>query len=218
VVERVGGDADAEASWDPETRSWRSGGSEIETPLPEGYPPPTPPGALEIKRYPGVRRAEIDGTGRSSNVGFMPLFRHIQRNEIAMTAPVEMDYPLKAETASATGEWTMSFLYRTPDLHPVGTDEADPRIRIRDVEEMTVLSLGGRGTYDPSRILRDVTTLNEWIAQHPEWERAGDPRALLYNGPNMRPWMNWLEVQVPVRPRETAPEQREPAKAAEASL
>jgi len=30
----------------------------IEAPLPEGYPAPTPPGMIELKTYPSVRRAE----------------------------------------------------------------------------------------------------------------------------------------------------------------
>ncbi len=38
---------------------WKCGRCEIEAPLPIGYPAPTPPGAIELKSYPSVRRAEI---------------------------------------------------------------------------------------------------------------------------------------------------------------
>jgi len=78
----------------------------IDTPLPIGYPDPTPPGAIDIKMYPSVRRAEVSGevkTGRDSEDGFWPLFKHIQRRNIAMTSPVEMAYrPTAAQTAAQT--------------------------------------------------------------------------------------------------------------------
>lgn len=81
----------------------------ITTPLPEGYPAPTPPGAIELKRYPSVRRAEFSAPMRLNadlgmNGGFFPLFRHIQRRNIAMTSPVEMDYGgVRSSRAAATG-------------------------------------------------------------------------------------------------------------------
>ncbi len=41
--------------------SWQTfNGLGIEAPLPVGYPSPTPPGCVEIKTYPSVRRAEIE--------------------------------------------------------------------------------------------------------------------------------------------------------------
>lgn len=93
VVRRVGGDM--EASVERTEAGFRAGTSEIDTPLPEGYPDPTPPGAIEIKRYPSVRRAEVSGrvlADLGMNSGFWPLFRHIERRGIEMTSPVEMDY------------------------------------------------------------------------------------------------------------------------------
>jgi len=92
-----------------------------EGPLPVGYPRPTPPGVIEIKSYPGVRRAEVTGEGMrgASSRGFFPLFRHISSNDIAMTAPVEMDYGIDAETGAVeegADGWRMSFLYRTEVL------------------------------------------------------------------------------------------------------
>ena len=46
-----------------EGENWFAGKCEIEAPLPEGYPPPTPPECVEIKTYPVVRRAEVSGSG-----------------------------------------------------------------------------------------------------------------------------------------------------------
>ncbi len=198
-VLRVGGDLQAEATWNGARGEWRSGDSRIDTPLPEGYPAPTPPGAIDIKTYPLVRRAEISGSGGRSNSGFMPLFRHIQRNQIAMTSPVEMDYETGEATTARTDRWTMSFLYRTQELGGTGTDPHDQRITVRDIEPVTVVSLGGRGSYANSRIESDLNTLTAWLAENPDWLPAGPPRALLYNGPSWTPWANWLEVHIPVR-------------------
>lgn len=200
TVVRVGGDMEATATFDTARRAWRAGESEIDTALPVGYPPPTPPGAIELKRYPSVRRAEMRGAGRDGNGGFWPLFNHIKRSNIAMTSPVEFDYAKSDSGTVATNQWTMSFLYRTPELRETGVDEADPRITIRDTAPLTVVSLGGRGSYDGSRVEADIKTLQEWLALNPEWEAVGAPRALMYNGPSLRPWRKWLEVQIPVAP------------------
>jgi hypothetical protein len=190
---RVDGNREAVAAWDEKKEHWRSGPSIIDTALPVGYPPPTPPGAIDIKTYPAVRRAEIADEG---NGGFMPLFRHIQRNNIAMTAPVEMDYETSGTATLRTA--SMSFLYYTPELHETGSDPKDGRITIRDAEPVTVVSMGVRGSYDRSRVQKDVAKLRAWLGENPAWEEAGEPRALMYNGPSITPWNKWLEVQIPV--------------------
>lgn len=89
---RAGGDL--EAKIEKRGDSYFFGAKQqITTPLPEGYPAPTPPGAIDVKHYPSVRRAEYDvaGVGRAGmNGGFWPLFIHIQSRDIEMTSPVEM--------------------------------------------------------------------------------------------------------------------------------
>ncbi len=63
-----------------EGENWRSGVLGIEAPLPDGYPPPTPAGCIEIKTYPSVRRAEFDSQNMpakgfyGSSSAFFPLF------------------------------------------------------------------------------------------------------------------------------------------------
>ncbi|MBI1293217.1 hypothetical protein GC173_18585 [bacterium] len=193
-VVRVGGDLTAEAVWDESKQLWKAGTSKIDTPLPVGYPPPTPPGAIDLKLYPTVRRAEY-GKSRNGD-GFFPLFNHIKRRDIAMTSPVEMDYP-------SEGPAVMSFLYRKAEQGPTGSDPEDARIRIRDTEQVMVISLGGRGSYDESRIQKDAETLRQWLEEHPQWEATGETRALLYNGPSILWGRKWLEVQIPVRERQS---------------
>lgn len=199
VVLRVGGDAAATAVWNERAQEWKAGSSTIDTALPVGYPAPTPPGAIELKKYPSVRRAEIN-TGRGGDGGFWPLFKHIEREGIPMTSPVERDF---AE-AGAQGSQTMSFLYRTTDARETGTDPKDPRVVIRDTAAVTVLSIGGRGSYDDDRIRKDAAVLYEWLETNGEWAPAGPTRALLYNGPTIFPGRKWLEVQIPVKRVEKA--------------
>jgi hypothetical protein len=201
TIKRVGGDLDAKAEWDERRQLWRAGSSTIDTPLPEGYPAPTPPGAIELKIYPSVRRVEVSGAGRDNNGGFWPLFRHIQRENIAMTSPVEMDYPESTTAPVDASPWVMSFLYRTPELRAATPDPNDPRLTVRDTEPITVISLGGRGDYSSRRIARDAETLRQWLADQEEWQEAGPVRALLYNGPSIFPSRKWLEVQLPVKPK-----------------
>lgn len=179
----------------------------IEAPLPEGYPAPTPPGMIELKTYPSVRRAEYSAKGSSNfgmNVGFWPLFNHIKSREIAMTSPVEMDYKPTGERTplapmqDAEGSWTMSFLYRKADLGPTGEDG---RIKVVDTPEMTVLSIGMRGAYGMGTVNSGMDALSKWLAAQSQWEAIGDPRGLNYNGPQVSMKNKWSEVQIVVRRR-----------------
>ena len=177
----------------------------VEAPLPAGYPAPTPPGMIELKTYPVVRRAEYTASGSSNfgmNVGFWPLFNHIKEREIEMTSPVEMDYRPAGERTPLTpmkdaeGSWTMSFLYRTADLGPTGEDG---RVKVLDNPEMTVVSIGMRGPYGMGTVNAGLEDLQKWFAGQSDWEPVGDPRGLNYNGPQVRMRDKWSEVQVQVR-------------------
>jgi hypothetical protein len=204
---------------------WRSGTAAIPTPLPVGYPAPTPPGTVELKRYPVVRRAEVGSTRGAANAGrtaaFFPLFNHITRRDIEMTSPVEMEskaYDAAAGVASVdesgAGEagvddaagasrdeaWAMSFLYREVEQGTTGRDEEDGRVRVFDTPEMVVVSRGFQGNYSDARIERELTAVAEWIAADGRMEPAGRARVLMYNGgPGDDPRKYWGEVQLPVR-------------------
>ena len=202
---RVGGDMKTRVESTPD--GYRSGDMRITTPLPAGYPPPTPADAIEIKRYPVVRRAEVTMQGSTDgDGGFWPLFRHIQRRDIAMTSPVEIDYHgMNAEEAGADrpDSSTMSFLYRTSDM---GAPEQDGRVTVRDVEPLTVIAIGFRGAYGFERAKPRLAALRAWLDANPAWVQAGDPRMLCYNGPDTRRSRLWGEVQIPIRPATVSPE------------
>ncbi len=200
--ERVGGDlkVNVESYQGAEGLCFRSGECRVTTPLPLGYPQPTPPGAIELKYYPTVRRAEVSGTkspdsGMTS--GFWPLFMHIQRQGIEMTSPVEMDLEgLKVGDKPAVDKWTMSFLYRTPTMGKVGSDG---QVKVVDRPSVMVLALGTQGAYGIARLGKSHALLAQWLKDHPEYEVAGDPRTFSYNGPDVPNAQKWGEIQIPVR-------------------
>lgn len=202
-VIRVGGDLNVQTTF--ADGKYSSGRCRITTPLPQGYPAPAPPDAIELKSYPLVRRAEIGGTmgpDWGMNFAFFPLFNHIKRREIAMTSPVEMNYNgLGAPGADKPESWTMSFVYRMPELGPDGVDSKDSRILVEDIPPMIVVAVGMRGPYKLSLVNQGMARLRHWLTQQSEWEEADDPRALFYNGPEMDSKDKWSEVQIPLRRR-----------------
>lgn len=222
--QRVGGDLGLSATLEGGT--WKSGTAVISTPLPEGYPAPTPPGAVDLKMYPVVRRAEVRGkeeiSGREGAAGFWPLFNHIQRRQIEMTSPVEMEYSMLdkqaggvkngveggagdevgagGQSAESPSPWTMSFLYRKVEQGPVGRDENDGRVIVFDTPAMLVASRGFQGNYSDERLMAEMDELVAFMAKDGRFVPMGRPRVLMYNGgPGDNPKRYWGEVQVPVK-------------------
>lgn len=181
----------------PEGPLYRAGVVMTDTKLPVGYPAPTAPGAYEVKHYASVRRAEFtSGNGRGINgqTGFWPLFQHISRNDIAMTAPVEMEVS-DDNNDGDPDQWTMSFLYHQLSDGPTGNDGS---VVIVDTEPMTYLALGVQGRRGENTWETLAAELDAWIAESPQWERVGMPRVLGYNGPNVPGRNQWWEIQVPI--------------------
>lgn len=202
--QRVGGDLFRTV--EPNGPFFRSGAVLTDEHLPEGYPRPTPPDAIEIKQYPAVRRAQVTmkaPPGMGSNVAFWPLFRHISKRDIAMTTPVEMDMPSYqpgdaqggAEALNQQDQWVMAFLYRTQELGDTGTDGV---VLVKDQQPMTVLALGVQGDYWPRDLAKKLIELEAWLSNQSEWRAAGGARVMGYNGPNIPRARRWGEVQIPI--------------------
>ncbi len=208
--QRVGGDEQAAVQREPGAGVdgadvWRFERCRITTALPEGYPAPTPPGAIEIKLYPRARRAEVSGAiwpDMGMNVAFWPLFNHIKEREIAMTSPVEMDYAgVREDGRLKSDDWTMSFLYREPEM---GRIEEDGVVSVVDRSPLLVLSIGQRGNYGVELANNGLKSLREWLEADGRFEAAGPPRSLYYNGPEQSARDKWSETQLPIRPRASA--------------
>lgn len=203
---RIGGDREAKIS-KREDGSFVFQECLIDTPLPVGYPEPTAPGAIELKRYPVVRRAEVTGKSApdlGSNFAFWPLFNHIKDRNIEMTSPVEMNYSNIDKNPPDGGDvvpesWTMSFLYRRVDQGPLGADEKRKNVKVVDSPAVTVIALGVRGPYGFQRMRKQWKLLETWLSEQNVWDAAGEPRVFYYNGPDRRERDKWAEVQIPVK-------------------
>jgi effector-binding domain-containing protein len=169
-----------------------------EAALPEGFPGPGPVGEVIVKTYPAHRLARVRSTGSGNDGSFMRLFRHIERNEIEMTAPVEMVMGDPGPNPAPEATESMAFLYGDAGLGEIGPDPADPSVVVEDVPELTVVSLGVRGSYRDQRFAEFVEKLRDWLGSHPEWVAAGPPRALAYNSPFVPGPLKYAEVQIPV--------------------
>ena len=103
-----------------------------------------------------------------------------------MTSPVEFDY----RDINGDQNWTMSFLYRTKDLGPVG--DAGSSVMVQDRPEVTVMSIGIMGDYGMDTTMQGVNKLQEVLSAQEIWEANGEPRAFNYNGPYTK--IKWNEV------------------------
>lgn len=175
--------------------------SAASAPLPEGFPPPTPDGNIEIKQYPEYRAATVQIAGDleyASSRGFSPLYRHISDNDISMTAPVETRYPETTlhDGTATEGNAGVSFLYRSLDIVP---EEVAQDIQIEDIPPMTMVSLGIRGGYGFDAYQNGIQRLQGWLAVHPEYEIIGSPRRFFYDGPFIPDALKRSDVQIPIQ-------------------
>ena len=159
---------------------------------------PTDPGVIELKELPAGRLLESVSNGSyfdSSNGLFRPLFNYIQKNDIAMTTPVEARVDPGAMYFWVSKE------------QEAKAKESTPNVRVIDVPKRQVLAVGGRGSYSESNFKKSKAILMDWLEKHPEFEAVGEPFGVYWNGP-FTPWfMKRYEVQVEVRPSLQASEE-----------
>jgi SOUL heme-binding protein len=168
-----------------------------EASLPVGFPQPGPINEVVVKDYPAYRLAKVTSSGKENGM-FMQLFRHIERNEIAMTAPVEMSWHAEDGRLAKNPE-SMAFLYAAPTIGQAGGDPKDPRVVVDDIQPIKVVSIALRGSYDASTFERGFKQLQMWLADHPEWVTEGGPRTMAYNSPFVPGFAKVSEVQIAIR-------------------
>jgi hypothetical protein len=145
-----------------------------ESPLPQGWPRPGPYNQVVRKSYPAYRAAfTVD---RQPNGGFWTLFRHIQRQGIPMTAPVEME--LDGGAPSMPME-RMAFLYQSPATGSLGKD--GERVEVRDVAAAEALSFAWLGGRDPASLQRAREAIDTEVKRTGAMVRTY--RLLGYNSP-----------------------------------
>jgi hypothetical protein len=124
----------------------------------------------------------------------MVLFNHIKKNDIAMTAPVEMTYgESKSERPQSK---SMAFLYSSTEI---GKAEKQGKVEVVDVPAMTTVSIGLRGDYNDQQVAQAREHLQAWLSEHADqYEAAGDLRVLGYNSPLVPAAARYSEVEIPV--------------------
>jgi len=155
-----------------------------EASMPEGFPKAGPVGTVRVKEYPRYRAARASD-GRSS---FWMLFRHIKKNDVKMTAPVEMTMD------ESMRQKNMAFLYESPTQ---GRSGADGAVKVLDLEPVKVLSIGIRGRRTADEMKR-ARSLLEAALVGSGYERSGDFRVMGYNSPMVPGARQYWEVQIPV--------------------
>lgn len=160
--------------------------------------PATAPGVTELETLPAglLVRSEAPGDYfEKSGELFRPLFRYIQRKDIAMTTPVEshpgdtsaMLFWIGAgERAKAEG-----------DLAPSAARAPEGVVVLQRFERL-VASHGGRGGYSRENFERACAALLAWVAARPELSVAGEVYAVYWNSPFVPPFFKRYEVHVPV--------------------
>ena len=172
----------------------------MSAPLPVGFPSPTPHDIIEVKQYPAYRSGTYTYEGNLSEAtrySFNPLFQHISSNNIAMTTPVEARYPASTiDQPMQQGKVKVSFLYNNNAISP---QQISPDIQVEDHAPMLVVSLGIQGAYGYESYQGHIEKLKNWLANHPEYEIAGEPREFLYDSPYTPAPLKRREVQIPIR-------------------
>ena len=124
---------------------------------------------------------------------FRQLFNHIQENKIAMTAPVDMTYNAATDKPKVQ---SMSFLYDIPERGDLNDQGA---VKVRDVVDKQMLSIGVRGRYNDAQFDAAMKQLDAWLKEQKQYVADGPPRFLGYNSPFVPFFWRYGEVQIPVR-------------------
>jgi hypothetical protein len=172
---------------------WKPAGSASEpvylseSALPKGWPAPGPFNQVTRKKYPAYRAAFT--TGPSPNSGFWTLFKHIKRNGIPMTSPVEMT--MKDESGGGMKMERMGFLYQSPEVGKTGAD--GETVNVRDVPALSVLSYTWQGPRGDAEVAKARAAIDAVLAK--KKLKAAGYRLFGYNSPSVPRKKQTYELQ-----------------------
>lgn len=144
--------------------------------MPKGWPTPGPYNVVSEKTFPAYRAAYTAGTWK--NFAFMRLFKHIKREGIPMTAPVEMGMEQKNESLKMT---QMGFMYQDTKVGDLGKDGKN--VEVRDVPAMKTLVYTwlGKNSSATRKIAKEALA----VGLTKRGVMGEDFRILGYNGPGV---------------------------------
>ena len=174
-----------------------------EAPLPKGWPKPGPYDQVSEKSYPSYRAAFT--TAKRENGAFGTLFSHIQKNDIPMTAPVEIS--MAEGDDQNLRQTSLAFLYQDTAVGKTGADGAN--VEVRDVPAMKTLSYTWQGDRNEANIAKAKAALEAALKDR-KIEAKGF-RLLGYNGPGIPEFKRTWELQALLRASALATPARPPA-------
>ncbi len=174
-----------------------------EAPLPKGWPKPGPYDQVSEKSYPPYRAAFT--TAKRENGAFGTLFSHIQKNDIPMTAPVEIS--MAEGDGQNLRQTSLAFLYQDTAVGKTGADGAN--VEVRDVPAMKTLSYTWQGDRNEANIAKAKAALEAALKDR-KIEAKGF-RLLGYNGPGIPEFKRTWELQALLRASALATPARPPA-------
>jgi len=152
----------------------------------------TPVGEVKILELPAriALEATSDDHYFAENNGlFRKLFGYISKHDLAMTTPVEADI----------NPGKMRFFVGKKDAEKPRPDTS--AVTVRDLEPMTVVAIGIRGSYSAEDFKDNKTTLLTWLKENPEYEQAGSAYAVYWDGPFIPWFLKRSEIHLPIEPR-----------------
>ncbi len=159
--------------------------------------PKTKVGTVEVKTLPEMRALKHSGNSdqyfKENNGLFMPLFRYIQQNDLAMTVPVE------SEMAPAT---MMFFIGSDVDISRI---ESTEQVEVITIPERQVLSVGIRGSYNEKEYQEALGKAMLWVESHPYYVADGPARMIYWNGPYVPGFLKRSELHLPLRKVDKSP-------------
>ena len=158
-----------------------------ESPLPTGWPTPGPYEVVVEKSFPDYRAAIIDA--RNRNLGFWTLFNHIKRNDIPMTAPVEMG--MEAVGPERMRMRTMAFLYESASVGALGKDGRN--VDVVDLPAIRAFTYAFQGRDTKENIARARRAIERKTEE--DGVAVSGYRLLGYNGPGIPDARKTWELQ-----------------------
>ena len=174
-----------------------------EAPLPKGWPKPGPYDQVSEKSYPPYRAAFT--TAKRENGAFGTLFSHIQKNDIPMTAPVEIS--MAEGDGQNLRQTSLAFLYQDTGVGKTGAD--GEKIEVRDVPAMKTLSYTWQGAENEANVAKAKSALDAALKDR-KIEAKGF-RLLGYNGPGIPEIKRTWELQALLSTRALATPATPPA-------
>ena len=153
----------------------------------------TPVGEIKVLELPAriALEAKSEDNYFSENNGlFRKLFGYISKHDLAMTTPVEADI----------NPGRMRFFVGEKDADKPRPDTS--AVTIRNLEAMTVVAIGIRGSYSEENFKENKSALLSWLRENPDYEQAGPAYGVYWDGPFIPWFLKRSEIHLPIRPSE----------------